>query len=74
MTAKGKTGAEKEYQLTPQETNTYTSPFLYFADAIRSKLKVPKYGAYSMENNLIVVRILEAAKLSAQTGKTIQLD
>lgn len=73
MKAKGKKGNEVEYRLTPQETNTYTSPFLYFADAIRRKITVPRFGAYSMENNLIVVKILEAAKVSAQTGKTIRL-
>lgn len=73
MKAKGRTGGEVEYRLTPQETATYTSPFLYFADAIRKKLVVPNYGAYSMENNLIVVKILEAAKISSQTGKTVKL-
>lgn len=73
MKAKGKKGNEVEYRLTPQETNTYTSPFLYFADAIRRKITVPRFGAYSMENNLIVVKILEAAKTSALTGKTIRL-
>ena len=73
MKAKGKQGAEQEYKLTPQETNTYTSPFLYFADAIRKKINIPSYGAYSMENNLIVGKRLDAARRSAQSGKTIQL-
>lgn len=73
MKAKGRKGDEVEYRLTPKETNTYTSPFLYFADAIKSKIKVPPFGAYSMENNLVVVRILEAARISAATGKTVYL-
>ena len=73
MKAKGKTSGEVEYKLTPQETNTYTSPFLYFADVIRNKITIPSFGTYSMENNLIVVKILEAARKSAQTGKTISL-
>ena len=73
MKAKGKVGSEVDYKLTAQETNTYTSPFLYFADAIRNKISIPPFGAYSIENNLIVVRILEAARNSAKTGKTIYL-
>ena len=73
MKAKGKLGSEVDYKLTAQETNTYTSPFLYFADAIRKKINIPVFGAYSMENNLIVVKILEAARNAAKTGKTIYL-
>ena len=73
MKAKGKVGSEIDYKLTAQETNTYTSPFLYFADAIRKKITIPAYGAYSMENNLIVVKILEAARNAAKSGKTIFL-
>jgi predicted dehydrogenase len=73
MKAKGKVGSETDYKLTAQETNTYTSPFLYFADAIRKKITIPAFGAYSMENNLIVVKILEAARNAAKTGKTIFL-
>ncbi|MFN4807633.1 MAG: Gfo/Idh/MocA family protein [Bacteroidota bacterium] len=73
MKAKGKVGSEVDYKLTAQETNTYTSPFLYFTDAIRNKISIPAFGAYSIENNLIVVRILEAARNSAKTGKTIYL-
>ncbi|MEY3348376.1 MAG: hypothetical protein RLY46_415 [Bacteroidota bacterium] len=73
MKAKGKLGNEVEYKLTPQETNTYTSPFLYFADAIRKKISIPAFGTYTMENNLMVVKILEAARNAAKTGKTVHL-
>ena len=47
-------------------------PFIYFSAVIRGKIKIPPYGLYSLENNLLVVRILEAAKLSAKTGRTIK--
>ncbi len=60
-------------ELKPEQTGTYTSPFLYFADVINRKIKVPAFGLYSMENNLIVVKILEAARESAKTGKRINL-
>ena len=49
-------------------------PFTYLADVIRAKVKVPEYGPYSLENNLIVVRILEAARESAKTGKSIYIN
>ncbi len=71
MKAKGRTGPERSYELTPAETGTYTSPFPYFADVIRGRIKVPPYSNYSLENNVLVVRILEAARNSAKTGKTI---
>jgi predicted dehydrogenase len=51
----------------------YEDPFSYFADVIRGRIKVPKNGLYSLENNLTVVKILDAARESAKTGKTIVL-
>jgi hypothetical protein len=40
---------------------------------IRGRITVPAYGDYSLENNLVVARILEAARISAREGKTIML-
>jgi predicted dehydrogenase len=70
-----KSGKESKrlLELEPVQTGTYTSPFLYFADVIRKKITVPEYGLYSLENNVMVVSILEAARKSAETGKTIQI-
>jgi predicted dehydrogenase len=73
MRVKGKSGAEQTLVLRPEETGTYTSPFLYFSDVIRGRLTVPKYGLYSLENNLLVVRILDAARESAKTGRAVTL-
>lgn len=73
MKAKGKTVPETMYNLNADDTHTYTDPFFYFADVITGKIKVPAYGTYSMENNLIVVKILDAARNSAKLGKTIYL-
>ena len=74
MKAKGSKGAEVSYVLSPEETGTYTSPFTYFADVIRGRLKVPAFGAYSLENNVLVVKILDAARQSALTGKTVYFE
>ncbi len=73
MKAKSRTGVEQELRLKPEETGTYTSPFFYFADVIRGRIKVPAFGDYSLENNLIVAKILEAARRSAKEGRTILL-
>ncbi len=64
---------EKSIQLTAKEMGVYDDPISYFADVVRKKIQVPQYGLYSLENNVMVVRILEAARESAKTGKTIQL-
>lgn len=57
---------------TTEQTGVYTDPFSYFKDVISGKINVPANGLYSLENNLQVVRILEAARESAKTGKTIR--
>lgn len=71
MRIKGKKGPEEKLELKPSDTNTYTDPFKYFADAIRKKITVPAYSPYSLENNIMVVKILDAARESAKTGKQV---
>jgi len=46
-------------------------PFVYFANVIRGNIKMNKYDLSSPETNDIVVKILDAARRSAKTGKTI---
>ncbi len=66
-------GKERRQTLTPKETGVYTDPFTYFAEVIRGNIKEPPYGLYASENNLMVVRILSAARESAASGKTVYL-
>ena len=61
-------------QVTTADIPVYQDPISYFADVIRGKITVPKNGLYSLENNLEVVHILDAARQSAKTGKTIYLN
>jgi predicted dehydrogenase len=61
-------------QVTSNNIPVYQDPIAYFADVIRGKITVPKNGLYSLENNVIVVRILDAARQSAKTGKTVMLN
>ena len=48
-------------------------PFAYFAAVIRGTIEMQPYELSSLENNMIVMEILEAAKRSAAAKKTISL-
>ena len=64
---------EEHKVVTDKDVVVYTDPFSYFADVIRGRIKEEQYGLYSLENNLMVVRILDAARESSKTGKTINM-
>jgi predicted dehydrogenase len=64
---------EKTIQVFAKDIPVYEDPFSYFSDVIRGKQTVAKNSLYSLENNLTVVQILEAARESAGTGKTVNL-
>jgi predicted dehydrogenase len=66
-----KSNGEQTMLVTTKDIPVYDDPVSYFADAIRGKIPIPKKGLYSLENNLMVVRILDAARESAKSGKTI---
>ena len=63
--------AELTTQVTPQDIAVYEDPFTYFADVIKGKIKMKNSDLYSLDNNVIVVGILSAARESAKTGKTV---
>jgi predicted dehydrogenase len=58
-----------------QKGNGYTSgdPFKYLAGVVSGEIKMMPTDLSSLENNVIVVEILEAARKSAKEGKTIIL-
>ena len=60
-------------KLSAENVAVYEDPFTYFADAIHKKITIPEFGLYSLKNNIEVVRILDAARESAKTGKTVYL-
>lgn len=51
----------------------YNDSFFYLKAAVRGEIEVNPTDLSSLENNLIVVEILEAAIESNKTGKTIIL-
>ena len=52
----------------------YDDPFTYLAAVIRGTIKVAPTDLSALENNMIVVEILEAAKRSARAGKRVELE
>ena len=48
-------------------------PFSYFAAMIRGQLQYDANSLSSLENNMVVMRILDAAMRSAEKGKTVKL-
>lgn len=51
----------------------FNDPFGYFSAMIRGKIDYDKTSLSSLENNMIVMQILDAAMQSAKKGKTIKL-
>jgi predicted dehydrogenase len=56
---------------TLEETGVYLDPFSYYADVVRGKIALRSHDLYALDNNVMVVRILEAARISASTGKAV---
>ncbi|HLO59004.1 MAG TPA: Gfo/Idh/MocA family oxidoreductase [Bacteroidales bacterium] len=67
------TGNETVKRITSNDIAVYEDPFSYFIQVIRGKIVMKPYDPYSIDNNLTVVKILDAARESANTGKTVYL-
>lgn len=68
------TNAEAEaYTIAPRE-QPFNGPFNYFAEVVRGNVSVEDTDLSSLENNITVMRILDAARESAETGQTIYFD
>ncbi len=63
--------SEETSQLPPPEA-PYNDPFAYLAAVVRGKAD-PKGGLSSLENNVIVMEILDAARASAKSGRVVPL-
>ncbi|MEP7278864.1 MAG: Gfo/Idh/MocA family oxidoreductase [Bacteroidota bacterium] len=62
-----------QYYTVAVRPAVYTSNLIYLADVLRGRIQ-PGTDLSSLANNLIVVQILEAARLSAKEGKRVVLD
>ena len=63
----------QQLQIKAADVGVYTDPFTFLYDVVRGKIKIAPHSLYSLDNNMMVVRILDAARESAKTGKTIFL-
>lgn len=67
---------EKSEECIKKVTSTeapYTDPFTFFADAIKGEIIVEPSDLSSLETNITVVEILEAARESSRSGKKVVL-
>ena len=64
---------EKSRKLEPRPY-PYDDPFSFLAAVVSGKISAPADDLSALDNNVIVVEILEAAKKSAETGRTIKMD
>jgi predicted dehydrogenase len=51
----------------------YNDPFSHFAAVIKNEISLPGYDLSSLENNMIVMEILDAARLSAKNGSAVNM-
>jgi hypothetical protein len=57
----------------PELDSPRNDPFSYLKALIEHRVQPAKYDPSSLENNMLVMEILDAAKRSAQQGRTIRL-
>lgn len=72
--AEGYDGYQEEKMTLPERKSPYNDPFTLLASLIKGETELDKYALSSLENNMLVVEILDAAIKSAKEGKTIFLD
>jgi predicted dehydrogenase len=65
--------AQEQSQALAKRSAPTDDPFAYLAAVVRGEIKVADGDLSSLGNNIMVMRILEAAKQSAATGKTVKL-
>ncbi len=56
----------------PRLDPPYNDSFRFLRAVVRNEITLPPYDLSSLENNLMVVRILDAARKSAKTGKPVK--
>lgn len=57
----------------PELTAPYDDTFRFLRAVVRDQIKLDPYNPNSLENNIMVVQILEAARESADKGKAVRI-
>lgn len=71
--ARGYDGYTEAKQTLSERPAPHHDPFAFFAAVIKNEISVPAYDLSSLENNMLVMEILDAAKKSSRTGKAVRL-
>ncbi|MEM7107363.1 MAG: gfo/Idh/MocA family oxidoreductase, partial [Bacteroidota bacterium] len=66
--------AEINHETLEELNAPYDDPFAYLAGVLRGTVKPDRNDPSSLENNMVVMKILDAAIKSAKKGKTVMLD
>ncbi|MBM1106163.1 Gfo/Idh/MocA family oxidoreductase [Aurantibacter crassamenti] len=64
---------KEQHEVLEERPAPYADPFSVLAAVVRKEITLPQDNLYSLKNNIVAMEILEAARESAKTGKTISL-
>jgi predicted dehydrogenase len=71
--SEGYDGFSEEFIKLDNRKPPFDDPFAFFAAVIKNEIKLEPYDLSSLENNMVVMEILDAAVKSAQSKKTIEI-
>ena len=71
--AEGYDGFDEETYKLEERKAPFDDPFALFKAVVRGEIELPAHDLSSLENNMVVMEILDAAVRSAQSNKTIFL-
>ena len=72
--AEGYDGYKEELYNLEERQSPLNDPFALFAAVIKNEIILNPYDLSSLQNNMIVMEILEAARKSAKTKTTIEIN
>ncbi len=71
--AKGYDEFSEEKMTLPDRQTPYDDPFVFFASVVNAQITVDPLDLSSLENNMVVMEILDAAVKSALSNQTVKL-
>ena len=71
--SEGYDGFHESKRRLNERTSPHNDPFTLLAAVINKEISLTKYDLSSLENNMIVMEILDAARLSARKGRAVRM-
>jgi predicted dehydrogenase len=71
--AEGYDGYKEESYKCKDEKTSFNEPFAFFAAVVRDEIRLKPHELSSLENNMVVMEILEAARQSANMKRTMDI-